>query len=385
VNLADNRTMRPFNLYWVETPSAEENCFVAARSKRAAEKFEEDGTGFDTNDCKATPIRQLDDQWVSRYREMTTAGELVIPFYVQPEDVHELGIAWQIVEGDDVFVYGDQAFLKQGALNYFASLVKRREIVVIRSVADLLEAIRKAPDQSEWIFRGHSSAFWSLKASVHRLSADTAFPVEELVERERRLLDEFKRRARTFLPMPPSSDWEWLVLAQHFGLPTRLLDWTENPLVALFFAVRDRNEIANDGMIYAYHHGAKAIDLSSTSDPFTLDQIELVRPPHLDQRVIVQQSVFTAEPPLYDRGGREESDIRYWYVSVRHKTTIRNDLAKLGISESSLFPGLASLALQIKEELILSSAKMARSGKKRARSPGMDREPIVDTEPTKQS
>ncbi len=329
--------MPPFKLYWVETRSAEENCFVAARSKRAAEKFEEDGTGFDPNDCEATPIRQLDNEWVSRYRAVEAAGELTSPFYVQSEDVHELGIAWRIVEGDDVFVCGDQMFRKQGTLNYFASLVKRREIVVIRSVADLLEAIRKATGQNEWIFRGHGSAFWSLKASVHRLSSETATNTEELIQGERWFLDEFKRRARTFLPLPPASDWEWLVLAQHFGLPTRLLDWTENPLVALFFAVRDQNEAANDGMIFAYHHGAKAIDLSSTSDPFTLGQIELVRPPHLDQRVIVQQSVFTAEPPLYDKGGREKSNIKYWYVSVRHKTNIRNDLAKLGISESAMF------------------------------------------------
>jgi hypothetical protein len=368
--------MRSFKLYWVETPSAEENCFVAARSKRAAERFEEGGTGFNPNDCEATLITELDDKWVSRYRAKDGPGEPIAPFYVQPEDVHELGIAWRIVEGDEVFVYGDQAFLKQGDLNYFASLGKRREIVVIRSVADLLEAIKKVSGQKDWIFRGHSSAFWNLKASAHRLSAKAASSAEVAIEGERWLLDEFKRRARTFLPLPPSSDWEWLVLAQHFGLPTRLLDWTENPLVALFFAVRDRNEIVNDGIIYAYHHGVKAIDLSSTNDPFTLDQVELVRPPHLDQRVIVQQSIFTAEPPLYERGGREESDLRYWYVSVRHKTNIRNDLAKLGISESSLFPGLASVALQVTEEFMLSSADTVRSEKKRTRKPRQNPKPI---------
>lgn len=341
--------MRPLKLYWVETPSPEENCFVAARSKRAAAKYEEDGTGFDVHDCEATLIRGLDDEWVRRYCELKSSSDKITPFYVQPEDVHELGISWRVIEGDDVFVYGEQRFHQQGALNYIASLGKRREIVVIRSVTDLLTALERTSKQKEWIFRGHSSVFWKLTAGAHRLSAEGSNS-SQLVENERWLLEEFKRRARIFLPTPPASDWEWLVFAQHFGLPTRLLDWSENPLVALFFAVRDKNETVTDGIIYAYHHGAKAVDLASTTDPFTLDQIELVRPPHLDQRVLVQRSIFTAEPPLYDKGGRDESDLKYWYVSVRHKADIRNELAKLGIAESSLFPGLESLALQIRDE-----------------------------------
>lgn len=355
--------MGPFKLYWVETPSPEENCFAAARSKRAAAKYEEDGTGFDVHDCEATLIRELDDEWVRRYCELKSNNEKITPFYVQPEDVHELGISWRVVEGDDVFFYGNQRFLQQGALNYFASLGKRREIVVIRSVTDLLMALDRTSKQKDWIFRGHSSAFWKLTAGAHRLSAEGSTS-SQLVENERWLLEEFKRRARIFLPTPPTSDWEWLVFAQHFGLPTRLLDWSENPLVALFFAVRDKNETATDGMIYAYHHGVKAVDLTSTIDPFTLVQIELVRPPHLDQRVLVQQSIFTAEPPLHKKGGRDESDLRYWYVSVRHKANIRNELARLGIAESSLFPGLESLALQIRDEFQTIKARLGGAASK---------------------
>jgi hypothetical protein len=129
------------------------------------------------------------------------------------------------------------------------------------------------------------------------------------------------------------------------------LDWTENPLVALYFSVRDRQDISNDGMLFAYRHGAQEIDIESSADRFAIDQIVLVRPPHLDQRVIAQQSVFTAEPPRFEKKRGEGSDLNYWYVSVKSKAEIRNELAKLGISESSLFPGLVSLATGIKDEL----------------------------------
>jgi hypothetical protein len=274
------------------------------------------------------------------------------PFYVQPEDVHQLGIQRRVVEGDDVFEYGGYQYVKQGDLNYVASLGENPETTVIRSVADLLGVINR-DNQSDWIFRGHSSSFWSLEAGVHRLNSDAAADLESLINQERRLLSEFKRRARTFLQSPPSSNWEWIVLAQHFGLPTRMLDWTENPLVALYFSVRDRQELSNDGMLYAYRHGVQEIDIESASDPFAIERIELVRPPHLDQRVIVQRSIFTAEPPRYDKSSGEVSNLRYWYVSVKHKAEMRRELAKLGISESSLFPGLASLAAELKKELLL--------------------------------
>jgi len=132
-----------------------------------------------------------------------------------------------------------------------------------------------------------------------------------------------------------------------------MLDWTENPLVGLYFSVRDQQELSNDGMLFAYRHGVPEIDIESTSDPFAIKQIELVRPPHLDQRVIAQQSIFTAEPPLCRKGGGKSSDLRYWYVSVKHKAEIRRELANLGISESALFPGLVSLAAEIKREILL--------------------------------
>jgi len=307
---------RPFKLYWVETPSSEENCFVAARSKRAAAKHEEDGTGFDPGDCDATEIRILDEDWVVQYRGTGTSEILVTPFYVQPDEVHQLGIKWRIIEGDDVFEYGGHQYVKQGDLNYVASLGKTPQATVIRSVTDLLGMIRQ-DNRSDWIFRGHSSSFWSLEASVHRFIKDEKADIGSLVSQERWLLGEFKRRARIFLQSPPSSDWEWMVLAQHFGLPTRMLDWTENPLVALYFSVRDRQDISNDGMLFAYRHGAQEIDIESSADRFAIDQIVLVRPPHLDQRVIAQQSVFTAEPPRFEKKRGEGSDLNYWYVSVK--------------------------------------------------------------------
>lgn len=102
----------------------------------------------------------------------------------------------------------------------------------INDLADLYEVIGRYGNSgfSGFVYRGVKAAEYELIPSVGRLRT---FKGESFSLRdERHMLDTFKREAIPYLAVRPANEWEWLAIAQHHGLPTRLLDWTRNPLAA---------------------------------------------------------------------------------------------------------------------------------------------------------
>jgi FRG domain len=121
------------------------------------------------------------------------------------------------------------------------------DTVSLSDLKDLVTAVEETSamfNQATPWWRGHAKADWSLQAQVFR-------PEERSSEDEMALIGHFVSRApsRSHRPCPDFDDhFSWLFLAQHYGLPTRLLDWSENPLVASFFAVLQ--EPNDDGCIW---------------------------------------------------------------------------------------------------------------------------------------
>lgn len=115
------------------------------------------------------------------------------------------------------------------------------EEVLINSVGELLQdlIIRFADDQVVW-FRGHSNASYKLQCSLARRGG---------LDMEHELISQFRRDATALLPGADFkggelSDWDWLFVMQHYGVPTRLLDWSESPLAAMFFALGGHDSVA---------------------------------------------------------------------------------------------------------------------------------------------
>ena len=100
------------------------------------------------------------------------------------------------------------------------------------------------------LFRGHTNCSWLLEPKIARLKLRNRF---RLPGAESELLRDFKRQALQYLARDLQNDWDWLALAQHHGLPTRLLDWTTNALVALWFAVEQPPEEDANGAVWMFY------------------------------------------------------------------------------------------------------------------------------------
>ena len=233
----------------------------------------------------------------------------------------------------------------------------------IKSFQDYLDIISKYSGNA--LFRGHSDGEnWHLKSSLSRFIESNGSGIltqyggwEKL---ENNLINRFKRKAFPYIGNHNFTDIDWLVLAQHYGLPTRLLDWTENPLVAIFFALIEKKNCESAIWIIRPTY----FDLYGTQ----LDEIKMIHafyPNHSNKRIISQKGCFTIEPfpknNLLIQGIDEHFDDykdqihNLIKVVIPNVTGLKEDLLNktmdLGVDFGFIFPDLEGLTRQIKFDI----------------------------------
>ena len=223
--------------------------------------------------------------------------------------------------------------------------------------------------RSNFVYRGMSDAAFDLQTTLMRLGGDYATI-------EYHLLRNFKKYAGRESAKEDNL-WIWLALAQHHGLPTRLLDWTYSPYVALHFATVRLDFYDRDGLIWCVNYvdahkllpsRLRQIQQEESANAFTAEMLvhgartlhqlkELSRrpfavffePPSMDERIVNQFALFsfmsTAEARL-DHWLEKQTRVmtRRIIVPKEMKWEIRDKLDQANITERVLFPGLDGLS-----------------------------------------
>jgi hypothetical protein len=160
---------------------------------------------------------------------------------------------------------------------------------------------------------------------------------------ERAVFQMFKQQARSYLASPPATDLEWLAVAQHFGLPTRLLDWTESFLVATWFAVEKAGAKPNkaDAAVWVTR-GLKPVDAHSENDPFAIPDAAIYRPAHVSPRIAAQASVLMICPQPTEKVS--PAFARRITISREVEFLLKKRLNACGVNKRLLFPDLVGLA-----------------------------------------
>lgn len=156
---------------------------------------------------------------------------------------------------------------------------------------------------SNWIFRGVSDAI--NHKLIPKIGREDKF--YDLAT-ERVIFANFQRRCRQFVDTRGFTAWEYLTLGQHHGLPTRLLDWSTNPLIAAYFAVTSQPK-ATTARIYV----AKAPRMADTTalvDPFECDQLLAFVPAAVAPRIVSQRGLFTVHHKPTEEWDRGVSIVR---------------------------------------------------------------------------
>jgi hypothetical protein len=216
----------------------------------------------------------------------------------------------------------------------------------IRSWLDLARLAEESATE-DWVFRGESLAGEPLRPSAGRAPLGPRTPRHLCfdVNDERAALERFKSDALPYLDRTPPSDHhlEWLAIAQHHGMRTRLLDWSESLLIAAFFAVE-----AGGARGGATIYGVKGLpSVVAGDDPFEIREISVYRPSRLTARIAPQLSTFTVHPdPTADF--RADRRLRRWRVPGRRNCwQIKLVLDACGVNYANIFPDVSGLARHI--------------------------------------
>lgn len=246
----------------------------------------------------------------------------------------------------------------------------------IRSIGEFLSNLRDTADENLVWFRGQRSKTWPLLPNIARKTADQP---NGLLDQEIPAIKRFKQNSHAFLDRLPHDEWGWIFLMQHHRGLTRLLDWSESPLVALYFALGKATDGADteDGVVWCLdpmelnnhsgHRRTNKRDVLAFGDDSVLnnylpDQMggrgAELHPiaaigPRNSRRMIAQSRTFTIMHGTITAVEDVADKKHVWrlIIPAAEKQALRKELKLIGFNEFMLFPDLETISIHTKDLL----------------------------------
>lgn len=212
------------------------------------------------------------------------------------------------------------------------------KVIKIASINDFHKALR-ATWSGHPVFRGENSLKYQLRSKFGRLQAKN--PANDL-ETEKGILKEFARLSAPHLDDRSVNVWELLAIAQHHSLPTRLLDWTFNPLIAAHFAILKPD---NDGAVIYVFQRYDLPSANESEDPFSLSEDVIYLPRQMSRRFMAQQGLFTVQKNPEEIF--EHPSLQRWEIAPTFLIDFSITIETLGVNHSTVFPDLDGLCRHI--------------------------------------
>lgn len=212
----------------------------------------------------------------------------------------------------------------------------------IKSVSDLISTIEPLGHEDQILFKGQDRDD-PLLPKIARKD-----PTVDTSSLEREMIEELKRRTAQDPVLIGKDDWDCLVYAQHYGMATRLLDWTTNPLISLWFATIDQNVDTTGHVYLLFVDEDLLLDKRKATDPFSIGKTKVFKPNINNPRIAAQSGWFTVHR-YSKRAGKfvdlhKNRDLKRNVlmkgIPGKYKGEILRSLDKLGVNNESVFPGL---------------------------------------------
>jgi hypothetical protein len=253
-------------------------------------------------------------------------------------------------------------------------------IITIKEFTAFAEDILQSPNEIAW-YRGVGKRAYELKPSLYRRTDITN--IIDLLDLEKQIISRFKQRSIPYLTRPLTDDWDNLFFMQHYRVPTRLLDWTEHPYIALYFALtsapfdKDTSQFSDDAAIWvlnpvlwnqkalqhlSFKGGILSQEAQQVKNYFPVTDLDMfpenplaIYGSHNSPRIVAQRGVFTifgknlnSMENIYVTNEFPQDSLRKLILPKESIPNLLKSIISIGYTDSVIFPDLEGLAKELK-------------------------------------